>query len=171
MVSQGRTGVVVPVPAADALLAMVAERFPDAVREGVPAHVSVLYPFMDADLLDEQVISTLRAVFADLAPVQVEFDECARDTGFVYLRPNPVAPLQALTAALQQEWPRLVPYEGRYAVTEPHVTVAMGLSEDNAARVQREVAARLPLAARVDQAWLVAFDGQWQLRQRFDFTG
>lgn len=170
MVGHGSTGVVVPVSAADALLTTVGQRFPGAVRDGVPAHMSLMYPFVGADLLTERVTSTLRAVFASRPPVSVVFEECARHGGFVYLRPSPSAPLERLTAALQQRWPRLVPYAGRHAVTEPHVTLALDLPDDNAAQVQREATTWLSLTARIDQAWLVAFHGQWQLRQRFDLT-
>ncbi|HVE96684.1 MAG TPA: hypothetical protein VNA67_06860 [Pseudonocardiaceae bacterium] len=45
----------IPVSAADALLASVKARYPGAVREGVPAHVSLLYPFVAVAELDERV--------------------------------------------------------------------------------------------------------------------
>jgi hypothetical protein len=41
MPTNGQSALVIPVPAADPLLASVAARYPGTVREGVPAHVSL----------------------------------------------------------------------------------------------------------------------------------
>lgn len=53
----------------------------------------------------------------------------------------------------------MVPYEGLYGDVEPHVTVAMGASEEAAVTIEREVTAALPISAELREAWLVAFDG------------
>ena len=78
MPTNGQTGLVIPVPAADALLASVGARYPGTVREGVPAHVSLLYPFVAATELDEGVTSALGELLAEQAPMPVQFAECYR---------------------------------------------------------------------------------------------
>jgi 2'-5' RNA ligase superfamily protein len=90
MPTNGQTGLVIPVPAVDALLASVETRHPGTVREGVSAHVSLLYPFVGAAELDERVTQALSEMFGEHEPMPIEFAECYRRGGFVALRPDPI---------------------------------------------------------------------------------
>ena len=168
MPKEGATGVAIPVPEADPLLTAVGERFPEAVRAGVPAHVSVLYPFLPAVALDDRVAGALWELFAQQPVMSVQFAECYRRSEFVALRPDPVQGLRQLTNAVRARWPDLVPYEGAHGDIEPHLTVALHTAESRAAAVEREIVPeRLPIPAELREAWLLVFDGQWRLHQRF----
>ncbi|MGH3845329.1 MAG: 2'-5' RNA ligase family protein [Pseudonocardiaceae bacterium] len=169
MPTNGQTGLVIPVPAADPLLTLVETRHPGTVRQGVPAHVSLLYPFIDAAELDEQVSRALSELFIEQAPMLVEFVECYRRGGFVALRPAPIVELTELTRKAHDRWPDVVPYEGVYGDVEPHVTVATRASEETAMTIEQEVTEQLPISAELREAWLVAFEGRWALRGRFEF--
>jgi hypothetical protein len=76
MPTNGQTGLAIPVPAADALLELVESRHPGTVREGVPAHMSLLYPFVGVAELDERVTHALSELVAEHEPMPVEFREC-----------------------------------------------------------------------------------------------
>ncbi|NYH80662.1 hypothetical protein FHR84_004028 [Actinopolyspora biskrensis] len=167
MPRDGRTGLVIPVPEADTVLGPVCERYPEAVRREVPAHVSVLFPFLAADELGERVFGELRELFDEQPPLRVSWRECARHGGFVYLRPDPPGPVQRLMDAVQRRWPDVVPYEGRHEVVEPHLTVATGTSRETAVAIQRTVTELLPVTAELSEVWLVVFEGQWRIRERF----
>lgn len=169
MPTNGQTGLVIPVPAADALLASVGARYPGTVREGVPAHVSLLYPFVAAAELDKGVTSALGELFAEQAPMPVQFAECYRRDGFVALLPDPTNGLKELVSKTRRRWPDVVPYEGVYGDVEPHLTVAMRCSAETAVTIEEEVSTQLPISAELREAWLVAFEGQWTLRGRFKF--
>lgn len=169
MPTNGQTGLVVPVPAANALLAAVGAQYPGTVREGVPAHVSLLYPFVAAAELDEQVADALGELLAEQTPMPVQFAECYRHDGFVALRPDPIDGLHELVKKTRHRWPDVVPYEGVYGDVEPHLTVAMRCSEETALAIEQEVTAQLPISAELREAWLVAFEGQWTLRGQFKF--
>ena len=166
---EGQTGVVIPVPETDALLASVAARFPGVVREGVPSHVSVQYPFLAAGELDDRVTGTLAELFAGQRPMPVTFAECRRRGGFVYLRPDPIDRLVELTTQVRQRWPEMAPSGGLDDEVGPHVTVAMRASEQDATTIEREIIAALPISTELREAWLVAFDGRWVLRGQFEF--
>jgi 2'-5' RNA ligase superfamily protein len=168
MPTNGQTGLVIPVPAADALLTFVATRHPGTVREGVPAHVSLLYPFISAAELDEQVTDALSELVVAHEPMPVEFVECYRRGGFVALRPDPIEGLTELTKKIRDRWPDIVPYEGVYGNVEPHVTVAMRASEQRAAMIEHEVTEQLPISAELREMWLVVFEGQWSMQGRFE---
>ncbi|MGH3823724.1 MAG: 2'-5' RNA ligase family protein [Pseudonocardiaceae bacterium] len=169
MPTNGQTGLVIPVPAADPLLTLVETRHPGTVREGVPAHVSLLYPFVGAAELDERVTRALSELVAGHEPMPVEFVECYRSGGFVALRPDPIEGLTELTRKTRDRWPDMVPYEGVYGDVEPHVTVAMRASEETAMTIEQEVTEQLPISAELREVWLVAFDGRWTLQGRFEF--
>jgi 2'-5' RNA ligase superfamily len=169
MPTPGRTGLVIPVPAADALLGSVGARYPGTVRAGLPAHVSLLYPFVVAAKLDERVTTALHELFVEQVPIPVDFVACYRRGGFVALHPAPSDHLKELMARIWRRWPDVVPYEGAYADLEPHVTIAMRCSEQLAVRIEQEVTAELPIRAELREAWLLAYGGQWILRNRFEF--
>jgi hypothetical protein len=169
MATQGQTGLVIPVPGADALLGSVGARYPGTVRAGLPAHVSLLYPFVVVAELDERVTTALHELFVEQVSIPVDFVECYRRGGFVALRPDPSDGLTELLSKTHRRWPDVVPYAGVYRDLEPHLTVAMGCSEQMAMRIEQEVTAELPICAELREAWLLAFEGQWKLRDRFEF--
>jgi hypothetical protein len=171
MPTEGRTGLIIPVPAADALLNAVRGRHPGAVRD-VPAHVSVLYPFLPAEELDGPVTESLGTVFAEHRPTEVRFTACHRQPGFVGLLPEPKDVLDALAAATRQRWPSVLPYGGAFG-EDPgtHLTVAMGTDEATSAEIEQEVGGWLPLRARLDTAWLVVYDHGWTVHSTFPFGG
>lgn len=171
MPRDGRTGLVIPVPAADEALAWVSGWYPEAVRDGVPAHLSLLYPFLAAGDLDAGVLTALREVFDHQPPMRVVLSRCRRRGGFVYLVPEPVAPLRDLIGALRSDWPAPVAHRGLGEEVEPHVTVAMGVAERTAAVIQREASESLPLTVELSEAWLVVLRGRWRLHGRFAFGG
>ncbi|GHE81361.1 hypothetical protein GCM10017786_09690 [Amycolatopsis deserti] len=169
MTERGRSVLAIPVPAADPLLARAAEQSPGA-RRGLPAHISLLYPFLPAAELDETAVATLTGLLEPQPELQVRFDRCHHHGGFVYLRPEPPQPLIALIAALRRQWPGVPPYDGRFGDdVGPHLTIAIGVSPREAAALVRSVDAALPMAARLTEAWLAVFDGTWQPRGRFRF--
>ncbi|WP_243788164.1 2'-5' RNA ligase family protein [Saccharopolyspora gloriosae] len=174
MPAVGTTAVVFPVPGADALLRAVAERFPGAVRTGFPAHITVLYPFLQMSDVDDEVVAELAAMVARRHPLRVEFavaDEPRHlDEGFVALRPEPDAALRELTAELCARW-GLLPYGGAYGEAEPHVTVALDVTPPQARAIAERAAGDLPPPADLDEAWLVVFDDAWSLRARLPLRG
>ncbi|MER6514958.1 2'-5' RNA ligase family protein [Nonomuraea sp. NPDC001636] len=96
-------------------------RLDAAAADGVPAHVTILYPFLDRDRLDEVALGRLIAAHAAF---DVRFAGCGRFPGVLYLAPGPERPFRELTEAVAARWPEAPPYEGRFASIVPHLTVA-----------------------------------------------
>jgi hypothetical protein len=156
----GQSALIIPVPAAAALLARVRAAFPSVVREGDTGHVTMLYPFTAA------APGQLAEIAASLAPVDVVLDRVVREPGFVALTSTALA---ALTAQVRRHWPEVVPYGGRFGPSpEAHLTLAMGVSDADAAAIA-DLAA--PVSARLDQLWLLSFADTWQITGRFPFGG
>lgn len=166
------TGLVIPVPAAETLLTSVAERHPDAARGGVPAHVTVLFPFLHPDKIDDGVLHTLQELFDRHQPMPVRFTECRRREEFVYLHPEPVDGLRRLTDEARQHWPDVIPYEGAYSEVEPHLTISIRTTEDTAARIHHESGQNLPISTELREGWLISSRGeQWIVQERLPFGG
>jgi hypothetical protein len=184
---QGQTALIIPVPAADPILAAVATEYPDAVRPGIPAHVSLLYPFLPvgelvADDLDPVLDPVRRnggehtdtagwlSVFAARTrPFEVRFTEIGTEPGFAGLTAPELVPL---TTAIRARWPRIIPYGGRFgADPAAHLTIAMDFAATDAARILELTRQFLPLTIRVEELWLLALASTWHRVGRFRFTG
>ncbi|MGI5290019.1 2'-5' RNA ligase family protein [Nonomuraea polychroma] len=99
-------------------------RFDASASAGVPAHVTVLVPFLDIDRMDPEVMDVLKALIGEHSPFTIRFDKCQRFPGVLYLAPTPDQPFRALTEAVAARWPEAPPYGGQYAEIIPHLTVA-----------------------------------------------
>ena len=120
--SRVETAIVVPVEGAELLLAAAARAFGFDRPPGVPAHVTLLYPFVDAErLVVGHALEAQRAV-SNVEPFECSFASIARFDDppvAIYLEPKPVEQFGALTAA----FPKFPPYGGTVGQVIPHLTV------------------------------------------------
>jgi hypothetical protein len=160
------TAVVVPVPEAEPLVGPWRARFDPSAAQGMPAHVTALYPFVAPT---EAVVAKLRDLCAGLPALDVAFTRTARFEGVLYLAPEPAAGLRRLTLAVAARWPEAPPYGGAFDEVIPHLTVAQGQGLEE---VEAELQRGLPIAARLTEACLYELDGgRWRRRARLPFTG
>jgi 2'-5' RNA ligase len=150
------TTLIVPVPAADGLLQRSAR------EKGIPAHITLLYPFLNVRAIDEEAESALAALLAEIPSFDFTLTGTGLFPGVVYLTPEPAAPFVALTRAVAARWPDHQPYGGSYEEIVPHLTVAYGGS------VPGGLAEQLPLTARAEEVWLMSrVAGRWARRGSF----
>jgi 2'-5' RNA ligase len=169
------TAVVIAFPDASAAVDAWRERTcSDRPSIGIPPHVTLLFPFVPAERVDEGVIAELQRLFAATSPFAVTFRELRRWPETVYLAPEPPEPFARLTEAIAERWPGYPPYEGVHETVIPHLTVAYG---DDAllGEVEADVKPKLPIEAHVTEAVLLEELepnwGRWGERARFAFAG
>ena len=170
----GQTGVIVPVPAAEPLVSTWRARFDRSAPLGVPAHITVLFPFLARECVDATVLAELAGLCRTVGRVEVTFRRTGwfDETNVLWLDPEPAAPLVALTKALAARWPQAQPYGGVHHEVVPHLTVAEAAPPQEVERMRDELAAALPLRTVVDHAWLYGFDGQvWSPVQALPLSG
>jgi 2'-5' RNA ligase len=159
---------------ADAVVSGFRARFDaDAVARRIPPHVTVLFPFHPAGLVDAGV----RAAIAGHARTLDAFDAALVGVGtfeqHVWLAPAPRERFVALVEATCRRFPELPPYEGAFPNPEPHLTVGAvgdaGSLESIAEAARAELAPRLPVAFRVDALSLYEEqpDDTWALASSF----
>jgi len=165
-----RTAVIVAVPEAAELVDPWRERTcADRPSIGIPAHVTVLFPFVPAAELDAKVVSALTEVAADADAFDFALTRPGRFPDTLYLEPEPAEPFVRLTEGVHARFPEHPPYEGAFDTIVPHLTVASGeeaLLDD----VEQNVVPGLPIRARADEIVLleeVEGDwGRWDVRER-----
>ncbi len=163
---------IIPVAAVEPLVAGVRERFDPSAALGMPAHITVLYPFLPPDQVNGAVLDELQRLFAGVAPVRFTVTTTGRFPGVLYLAPHPAEPFARFTAAVATRWPETPPYGGAHGEVVPHLTVAH--TEDPALldRLDRELQPQLPLAAVAAEVWLLEYrEAAWRRRARLPLSG
>jgi 2'-5' RNA ligase len=168
------SGLVVPVPAATPAVAPWRERLDPSADHGVPAHVTLLSPFVPPDAIDASVMRQLSELFARATP----FDFVLESIGWfgdeiVYLAPEPSEQFVALTRSVMRTFPGYAPYSGAYREIIPHLTVGHGTLHE-LRRAAEAVAPALPIPAHAGDVWLMVGSsepGRWSVRQRFPLGG
>jgi hypothetical protein len=153
-----RTALIVVVPEADEVVGELRMRHDWSAARGVPAHVTVLFPFVDSDDVDEH---SLAEVLAAHPSFDFVLDRVERwDAGIVWLHPEPSRPFEELTAAVRRRWPDHPPYEGTVDVVIPHLTVS---------ETPIEIDVELPIRSRASAVTLIEEtpEGNWVTRQAF----
>ena len=136
---------------------------------GIPAHVTVLFPFVPAAEIDEALLEGLNALFVRMQPFDFELTECRRFPAVLYVAPEPAEPFVAMTEAVVAAYPDFPPYEGVFDSIVPHLTVAEGLPTV-LNRAEGEVRPRLPIRSDAHEVLLLEEIGRepvrWQVRER-----
>ena len=165
------SALIVAVPEAESLVSRFREQYDSSAAIGVPAHITLLYPFLDPASIDPGVISALRTLFAPMRAFDVTFARCARfEPRVLYLAPEPQEPILELMRRIWERWPGLPPYGGAIPrdVVRPHLTVSDSVTGDQRDRVELAVAGGLPIRTRFAEALLMDDrSGRWTTRERF----
>jgi 2'-5' RNA ligase len=162
------TAVLVHVPEAEAAVREWRLKHTYDAPLGIPAHVTLLFPFVPVDQLTGEVEARLARLVGKAEAFDVSFERTARFPDVLYLEPRPSERFSELTEAIASEWPEHPPYEGVHETVIPHLTVAESEDQDLLERIQAEVEPKLPLHTRVTEAQLYAEDeaGLWRERNR-----
>ncbi|NEB02756.1 2'-5' RNA ligase family protein [Streptomyces sp. SID13726] len=167
----GQTALVVPVPEAEPAVRAWRDRFDPAARAGVPAHITVLFPFLPASRVDAGIHAALEEIFGGHPSFDIRFEGCGRFPGLLYLAPVPDTPFRWLTEAVVARWPEAPPYGGKYE-PHPHLTVAQVQDEVLLEEAESALRTELPFSARVSEVELVTYTGtEWHRLAAFALPG
>lgn len=173
--SSGRvqSAVLVPVPQADEVVGRWRHEFDPVAAAGVPAHVTLLVPWIPPDVLSEDHLAELGAELAGVEPFDfklVRVDWFGRRV--LWIAPEPTQPFLSLTERLADRF-GTPPWEGEFDEVVPHLTVAHATDGVELAPVAEDLATRLPVTCRADEVWVMVGGGsaRWELRHRVQLTG
>src|SRR3954453_11811690 len=143
-------------------------------EQGIPFHVTLLYPFAPREELSEELLAALRSFFAAWPPFEFDLARIAAWPDVVYAVPEPDADLRGCMEALFRLFPQWPPYGGAHDDVIPHAT--LGEEVDEAAvfpEIERRVAPHLPRRCQArDVALLEEYEpNRWRERERFPLRG
>jgi 2'-5' RNA ligase len=150
---------IIAVPEAEPHVTALRLEHDSSAALGVPAHVTILFPFVPAEEVDEDAITELVAAHPAFAFELASVEHFG--AAVTYLAPAPAEPFAALTRAVFERWPEYPPYEGVHDEPIPHLTVGETTLEPELS---------LPLACHASEVLLIEEDdpgGRWRTRRRF----
>jgi 2'-5' RNA ligase len=161
------------VPEAEGLVQSFRARYDPAAKAGMPAHITLLYPFKSPNEIDGPVLDTLRQSFSRFQPFKFSLTTINQFPGqTLFLVPEPEDPFRELTLGIWARYPETPPYRGRYSTVVPHLTVADRMGEQRLAEVAHEFeqAAQGYLSIQTEAREVALMDlrsGRWEINTTF----
>jgi 2'-5' RNA ligase len=160
-----QSGLVVLVPEAEPAVAGHRRILDASARLGVPAHVTVLFPFVPPEMIEPDVVSRLEALCARGEPFDYRFAQTAWfGDEVLWLAPDDPQPFRALTEAVHEAFPAHPPFGGLFEEVIPHLTIGYGPDRTVLRAAEESVAARLPIRGRATEVVLLTqgtAGGRW----------
>lgn len=164
-----------PVPEAEPWVKDLRERYDPIAAAGVPAHVTVLFPFISPDLITDNDLARTTETFQRFRPFEFRLEQVGRFPESLYLVPEPDEPFILLTEAIAREFPEYPPYGGKFTEIVPHLTVAdrstefSDIAETELSEIMKELG---PIHAVCNVVELYEnSSGHWRWAQSFPLKG
>jgi 2'-5' RNA ligase len=171
----GESALLIEVPEAEEIVARLRLAHDPVAARGVPAHITILFPFCAPDELDDAMVARVRELARAHAPFAFTLEHVQTFTGTVWLAPNPADPFVELTLDASRRFPGHPPYGGLFPEIIPHLTVGHCMPEMVDALcddVTRRVAAELPVQSKARALSLWAHEGEeWRRFAEFPLGG
>ena len=152
-----QSALLLAVPAAEAAVGAHRARLDASARDGVPAHLTVLYPFLPPAEIGPGVLAELSRLFAAVPRFDFTLDRVRWfGESVVWLGPSDESPFRALTELAAEAYPGCPPFGGIYEDVVPHLTIGHDgdLAELRAAA--EAVRPLLPIATEATEVILMA---------------
>ncbi len=167
------SALIIAVPEAEPLVRAWRERFDDSAGVGVPAHITILYPFMPPREITPEILAELSDLFARFAAFEFMLPELQRFPEVLYLAPSPAGPFKVLTQAVVERYPDYPPFGGAYPEVIPHLTIADVDDAGQLDTIEREFmqqhGAQLPVKATSTEVLLIEnTSGRWEVQRAFE---
>jgi 2'-5' RNA ligase len=164
------TAIVMPFPEVEALAGRHRRSLTADGADGMPAHVTLIYPFADGAALGDHEIGQVGAALAGVTQFDVTFAGFGRFAArppVLYLEPRPGDEFLDMIAALERGFPAFPPFGGLHETVIPHLTIAQTDDATAMRAAQDDVERHLPIRTRAAEvAVMEHLAGGWQPRAR-----
>ncbi|TMH58593.1 MAG: 2'-5' RNA ligase family protein [Betaproteobacteria bacterium] len=136
-------------------------RFDPTAVLGMPAHVTIMFPFLPDR---SPTLEALLDLLASVDSFEYSLTEVRQfEDGTVYLAPQPSSRFVQLTDLVSEQC-GLLPYRGAYSAVVPHLTVATTAPGEDRTWLISTLQRELPLSGWATQAWVMVRDdrGIWK---------
>lgn len=161
------SALVILTPEVEPLVGPFRLKYDPSATLGVPAHITINYPFLPGVDPGEDLHRELKELFAKAEAFKFTFSKFSRFPDALYLAPEPDTPFKQLINLVAVRFPESPPYEGAFDEIVPHLTVAQTEDEEKLNSIEQELAlllrGYLPLTIRATHVWLITNRvGMWQ---------
>lgn len=166
------SALVIPLPTLQPVLDRVADAHPLAVREHIPPHISVAYPFAPRADVTEQTVRALATIVAGHDGFTVRLGRPRSSPGILYSAPDPRSPVDRLVDDVESAWPWIAEQHAARAADlapiGPHLTLAL-IGEQAHGDIATSVNDAFPCTVDVGELWLLIREpsGQWRAAEEF----
>lgn len=166
----------VPVPEAERAVDLLRRTHTGDGADGMPPHVTLIYPFTDDSALVAGRIGEVREVLGGFSAFSFQLAEVLQfdnlpDESHVWLAPQPAHPFVNMIQALESAFPEHPSFGGEYSTIVPHLTVASSQDAMVLRNIERELVDRLPINAVASKALIMEYaEGQWRIRAELLFA-
>jgi hypothetical protein len=151
-----RSYLIIEVPEAEPAVGQHRQRLDSSAAAGVPAHITVLGPFMPPETIDAPVLAELERLFTAASRFRFQLDHTDWfGNDVLWLAPHDPGPFTALTQRVYQAFPGFPPFEGQFAEVIPHLTVGHGHPVSDLRAAEVAVKPHLPIDGQVTAVTLV----------------
>jgi 2'-5' RNA ligase len=141
-----RSGLILEVPEAEPAVRQHRERLDASAPLGIPAHITVIFPFMPPETIDTATLTELEHLFAQVSRFRFRLDHTDWfGDEVLWLAPRDPGPFRALTQRVFQAFPAFPPYDGRFDDVVPHMTIGHGHPLSDLRTAEDSVQAHLPI--------------------------
>lgn len=161
---------IVLVPEAETAVSRLRDELDPVARLGVPAHVSVLVPFVPAAKLDEDVVAGTAALSRSVPGFRHNLFRTAWfGDEVLWLDPDASEEFRSLTRRVWAAFPAYPPYEGQFADVVPHLTVADHGPVATMRAAEHAIQSHLPISAVAREVTLMVEQpsGHWNAAMSF----
>jgi 2'-5' RNA ligase len=175
MTSTGQlSGLIIEVPAAEAVVATHRQHLDASARLGIPAHITVLFPFMQPSTIDQAAMTRLEHLFATVRQFRFQLDHTAWfGDQVLWLAPADSGPFRTLTRSVVGAFPAFLPYQGQHGDSIPHLTIGHGHPVTDLRAAEESVQGHLPIDAQATAVTLMtqqSAEGQWARAATFSLA-
>jgi hypothetical protein len=150
--------VVVLVPEAEPVVGQHRGVLDGTAVQGMPAHVTILYPFVMPAAITEVTLRLLANAVGSVTAFDCVFGRTAWfGDQVLWLAPDPDGPFRELTSAVLAAFPGYLPYDGAFPDVIPHLTIGEQPPGGPAAlrAAEADVLPALPVTARISRVWVM----------------
>ena len=169
-----RSGLIIEVPEAEPAVGHHRAHLDASAPLGVPAHITVLFPFMPPQAIDDATRAALARLFAGVSRFRFRLDHTDWfGDEVLWLGLHDPGPFRALTERVCQAFPAFRPYEGQFDDVVPHLTVGDGHPVSELRAAEASVRAGLPIEATASAVALFTQQepgGRWTKAASFSLS-
>jgi len=162
--------ILIPVPEVEFLVSDLRARYDPSGSKGVPAHVTLLFPFIPPEKITPEDIKILQELFK-IPRFEFTLSHINTFPDAVFIEPKERELFVELTRRIYAQFPDYPPEEGKYLPEiNPHLTIGHQLGDrfDECLEQAKKIEDKLPIRCNAEEIYLMTSkNGYRTIREKF----